>query len=290
MTVRNGSGSGSYAAGSQPIVIANDPVGNQEFDYWSIDPTETKIASRVLTATVITMPEGDVTVTAHYKTKTSSSVTTGSGNSSNINSNRPNNSQNIVSEGTTVVIDKNGLSNTGVVSATVNGSSDNFTIKVTESDAASEAVVRALMAEYGNDLNNIKYFPMDISLYDATGTKKITDTTGLSIKITLPLPDSLITYAGNNKVAGVVNDRLDKLDARFTTISGVPCITFTAEHFSPYVIYVDTDNLTAGVVSDDTPKTGDGIHPKWFLSIGLACISVVLFMKKDRRVLKKVTV
>ena len=28
-----------------------------------------------------------------------------------------------------VVIDKNGLSNTGVVSATVNGSSDNFTIK-----------------------------------------------------------------------------------------------------------------------------------------------------------------
>lgn len=287
LTVRNGSGSGSYAAGSQPIVIANDPAKNQEFDFWSIDPATTKIASKVLTATVITMPEGDVTVTAHYKAKTGTSVGTGSGNSSANNSNRPNNSQNTVSKGTTVVIDKNGLSNTGVVSATVYGSSDNFTIKISESSVASEAVIRALMAEYGNDLEGIKYFPMDIELYDSTGTKRITDTTGLYIQITLPLPDSMITYAGNNKVAGVVNDRLDKLTPKFNTISGVSCITFTAEHFSPYVIYVDTNNLSAGVVSDNTPKTGDGIHPKWFLSVGLACVSAVLFMKKDKRVMKK---
>jgi hypothetical protein len=126
---------------------------------------------------------------------------------------------------------------------------------------------------------------MDISLYDSAGTTKITDTTGLSITITLPLPDSLITYAGNNKVAGVVNNKLDKLTPKFTTIDGVACVTFTAEHFSPYVIYVDTDNLTSSTVVDNTPKTGDAIHPKWFLSIGLACLSVVLFMKKDKRTL-----
>lgn len=283
LTVRNGSGSGSYGAGTQPIIIADDPASGMEFDYWSISPTDTKIASKVLTATVVTMPAGDVTVTAHYKKKTGGSYVSGSGNSTN----RPNNSGTINSGGTTVVIDKNGLSNTGVVSATVNGSSDNFTIKISESEAAAEAAIRALMAEYG-DISNIKYFPMDISLYDESGKKKITDTTGLSIKITLPLPDSLITYAGNNKVAGIVNDRLDKLNAKFTTISGVSCITFTAEHFSPYVIYVDTGDLTAGSVEDSTPKTGDGIHPKWFLSIGLACISIVLFMKRDRRVMQKV--
>ncbi len=282
LTVQNGSGSGSYGAGTQPIIIANDPATGMEFDYWSISPTDTKIASKVLTATVVTMPEGDVTVTAHYKARTGGSWGTGSGNTTN----RPNNGSTINSGGTTVVIDKNGLSNTGVVSATVNGSSDNFTIKISESEEAAEAAIKALMAEYG-DISNIKYFPMDISLYDESGKKKITDTTGLSIKITLPLPDSLIAYAGNNKVAGIVNDRLDKLNAKFTTISGVSCITFTAEHFSPYVIYVDTGDLTAGSVEDSTPKTGDGIHPKWFLSIGLACISIVLFMKRDRRTLQK---
>ena len=288
LTVRNGSGSGSYVAGSQPIIIANDPASGQEFSSWTVEPSDVTIASTAVSATVITMPEKNVTVTANYRKAGSGTATTGSGNSAgSSSSNRPNNTTGTVSNGgTTVVIDKNGLSNTGVVSATVNGSSDDFVIKITESAQATEAAVRALMAEYG-DLTNIKYFPMDISLYDSTGTKKITDTTGLSITITLPLPDSLITYAGNNMIAGVVDDRLDKLTPRFTTISGVSCITFTAEHFSPYVIYVDTEDLTAGTVADNTPQTGDGIHPKWFLSVGLACLSFVLFMKRDKKVLRK---
>lgn len=281
LTVRNGSGSGSYQAGARPFIIANDPASGQEFSHWTIEPAGTEIASTTLPATLITMPASNVTVTAHFKAKTGTS--TGTGNSSTGNSNRPSGSAGTVSGGTTVVIDKNGLSNTGVVSATVKGSSDNFTIKITEDSAATEAILRALRAEYGNDLSRIKYFPMDISLYDASGTKKITDTQGLLINITLPLPDSLISYAGNNKVAGVVNDRLDRLGCKFTTIDGVSCVTFTAEHFSPYVIYVDTGNLIEGMVADSTPKTGDGIHPKWFLSMGLASMSMVMFMQKDNK-------
>ncbi|MCH5269046.1 MAG: leucine-rich repeat protein [Lachnospiraceae bacterium] len=289
LTVQNGSGSGSYKEGQQPVIIANDPANGQVFDHWSVSPDDVKIASLVLSASIITMPAKDVTVTAHYKAGSSSSTgggNTGSGN----NSQRPSSGSGTVTNGgTTVVIDKNGLSNTGVVSATVNGSSDNFTIKITESNAATEAALRALMAEYGS-LDNIKYFPMDISLYDSTGTYKITDTTGISVTITLPLPDSLIPYAGNNRAASVVNERLERLSARFTTIQGVSCITFTAEHFSPYVIYVNTGNLSSGEVSDDTPKTGDFVHPKWFLSIALACMSFVLFMQKDARRPKKVKV
>ena len=123
---------------------------------------------------------------------------------------------------------------------------------------------------------------MDISLYDSTGSTKITDTTGLSITITVPIPDALTAYAGNNKVAGVVNERLDKLNPRFTSIDGVPCVTFTATHFSPYTIYVDTGNLTQGTAFDETPKTGD-FHPKWILAIGLFALSIALFFIKDKR-------
>ncbi len=284
LTVRNGSGSGSYVQGTQVIIVANDPPAGQEFAGWTVSPASTVVTDKSMSAAIITMPNNDVAVIANYKAKDKSSSSgsgTSSGTNSGTGSNRPGSgSGTVAGGGTTVVIDKNGLSNTGVVSATVNGSSDNFTIKITESGAATEAILRALLAEYGN-VDNIKYFPMDISLYDSTGTNKITDTTGLSISITLPLPDSLIAYAGNNQVAGVVNDKLDKLTPKFTTINGVSCITFTAEHFSPYVIYVDVNNLSAGGANDSTPKTGDGIHPKWFLSIGLACLSFVLFMQKD---------
>lgn len=272
LTVRNGSGSGSYAAGSQPIIVADDPASGKEFAYWTIDPASAAIASKVLSATVVTMPEGNVTVTAHYKNKSTDSTT----------SNRPNSGNVPSTGGTSVVIDKNGLSNTGVVQVTVNGSSDNFTIKISETAEASESALKALKKQYG-DLSGIKYFPFDISLYDSKGTTKIYDTTGLSISVTLPLPDSLVPYAGNNKVASVSDGTLESLKAKFTTVSGVPCITFTCEHFSPYVIYVNTENLTAGGVSDETPKTGDGIHPKWFLSLGLAFVALVLFMKKDKK-------
>lgn len=257
------------------------------FSNWTVDPSTAVVVSKDTMGTVLTMPASNVTMTANYKAGTGTGSNNNGSTGTGSNTNGGTGTTRVTpapgsSNGTTVVINKNGLSNTGVVSVTVNGSSDNFVVKITEDAAATEAALNALMNEY-SDLTNIKYFPMDISLYDSTGEKKITDTTGLSIDITLPIPDSLIDYAGNNKVAGVVNNRLDKLSPKFTTISGVPCITFTATHFSPYVIYVDTSNLSAGVIQDSTPKTGDGIHPKWFLSIGLACISVVLFMKKDKR-------
>ncbi len=291
LTVRNGSGSGSYAAGERVIIIADDPAYGQEFSNWSVDPTDTVIASKYVTATVIDMPAKDVLVTANYKTSVNSGVVgSGSGNGSGGNGSAGNvgnsggsgsNTGSTSTNGTTVVINKNGLSNTGVVAVQVNGSSDNFVLKITEDKNATEEILKALMNKY-TDISDIVYFPMDITLYDSTGTKQITDTTGLSIDITIPIPDSMITYAGNNKVAAVVNGKLQTLTPKFKTINGVSCISFTATHFSPYVIYVDTQNLTAGVITDSTPKTGDGIHPKWFVSVGLLCLGAVLFLKKDK--------
>lgn len=279
LTVKNGSGSGSYAEGATVIVVANEPASTQEFSKWTTDNSSISFASTTVEATTMVMPAANSTVTANYINKTN----TGGGNNSGNNNNGSSNttiSGNQHTTGTVIVIDKNGLSNTGVVSATIKGSSDNFVIKISENAEATEAIIKALMDEYGS-LDNLKYFPMDITLYDSTGKTKITDTSGLSISITLPLPDSLITYAGNNKVAGVVNDRLDKLTPKFTTIDGVSCVTFTAEHFSPYVIYVDMSRLSDTQVIDNSPKTGD-IHPKWFVVIGLSCMAVILFVKKDK--------
>ena len=60
-------------------------------------------------------------------------------------------------------------------------------------------------------------------------------------------------------------------------------MTFTATHFSPYAIYVDTGNLSASKSYNATPKTGDGIAPKYFLAVGLLALSGFLFLKKDKR-------
>lgn len=283
VTVVNGSGSGSYVSGSTITISANAPASGKVFDYWSTTDGLT-FANINSATTTFRLPNKNVTVTAVYKNSSSS------GNNSNSNSNKNNGSStasgNDSGTGTKVTINKPGISNENLASAVVNGSKDGFIVRITETAEATQAVEAALTAEYGS-LENIQYFAMDITLWDANGTTKITDTTGITVDITIPIPDALIAYGGNNKASGVVNNKLDKLSPKFTTIDGVSCITFRATHFSPYAIYVDTNNLTAGSVLDNTPKTGDGIHPKWFLAIGLACVSVILFLKRDKVETKK---
>lgn len=269
VVVNGGSGSGEYTAGTIVNINAYATSDGTVFSNWTSSSAGVGFVNQSAVSTTFTMPANDVAVTANFKT--ASSV---SGNYSSSRNTRRSNTT------TAVQINKPGISNTGLASANINGSSDNYIVKITEDPQATAAVIAALEARYG-DLSNIAYLPMDISIYDSTGQTKITNISGISVDITLPLPDALIQYAGNNKAASVVNGQLEDLATKFTTIDGVPCVQFTATHFSPYTIYVDRGNLSEGVV-DSTPKTGDPIHPKWFLSIGLACISIVLFCKKDK--------
>jgi len=268
VVVNGGSGSGEYTAGTIVPINAYAKSDGTVFDKWTSSSNGVGFVNQTAISTTFTMPSNNVEITANFKVGSSSSV---SGNSRSARRNST----------TTVDVTKGGISNTGIASANVNGSSDNYVVRITEDAQATAAVIAALEARYG-DLSNIAYLPMDISLYDSTGTTKITDVSGISVDITLPLPDDLIQYAGNNKAASVVNGRLEDLNAKFTTIDGVPCIQFTATHFSPYTIYVDKGHLSEGTI-DATPKTGDPIHPKWFLAMGLACISIVLFCKKDKQ-------
>ncbi len=217
---------------------------------------------------------GNSNSTGNGATRPSGTV---SGNSSTIINRYPTSTG-----GTTVVVTKTGISNKDLVSAKIQGAKDNFIVKVSDSTDARAKVEAALLKKYGS-LDNLKYFAMDISLYDSTGTTKIENTNGITVTITMPIPDALAGYAGNNKAGAVkTNGEFEVLGSRLTSIDNVPCITFDATHFSPYAIYVETDNLTYDVV-DTTPKTGDPIHPKWFLSIGLALLSVLMFFGKGSK-------
>lgn len=279
VSVSGGSGSGSYAAGDIVAINAYFRGTGQVFDKWTTSTAGVGFANNEAASTTFTMPATNVAVTATYKVGGASTTTTTGGNTTG-GTTGTTSSGNV--NGSSVQITKPGISNTGLAGATVSGATDNFIVKVTEDQNATNAVVTALQTKFG-DISRIKYWPMDISLYDSTGRTKIADTSGISVNLTLPIPDELVQYAGNNRVAAVNGGVLEDLNTRFTTVDGVPCVNFTASHFSPYVIYVDTANLSAGTI-DATPKTGDGIHPKWFLSIGMACIALVLFFKRDKAV------
>lgn len=158
------------------------------------------------------------------------------------------------------------------------GTADGYQVNITKSDAAEQAFRDALIRRYGS-LDNIRYFSMDISVRDQNGNP--IDTSGMSVTLTLPLPTSMQQYGTNNKIATVDSGGdLEDLNEQFSTLEGRPCVTFVAPHFSPYGFYVNTADLAIGTL-DNTPKTGDPIHPKWFLSFGLAALSIFLFLKRD---------
>lgn len=277
--VENGYGSGSYAPGTMVIVTAAQPAAGMRFDKWTTESNGVTLVSVSLPATTFQMPANNVSIKANFVADTTPRATAapGTGNSSGTGNGTTNDNGN-----TRVDIEKPGISNRDLATANVNGSTDNFIVKISETDEATRAVAAALTNKYGT-LDNILYYAMDITLWDSTGTTQISDTTGLSVDITIPIPDSLVAYGGNNMAGAVVNgDQLESLNENFTTINGVPCIRFRATHFSPYTIYVDTGNLVEGML-DTTPKTGDPIHPKWFLSLGLACLSMILFLKRDKK-------
>lgn len=278
VTVINGSGSGTYEEGSTVVIAANTPATGKAFDKWTT--ADVTLVSTTLSATSFKMPGKNVTVTANYKDDKSSS--SGTVKYATGNSGRPPATGRTATGTTQVQVNKGGVSNVDLASATVRGSTDSFIVKVTETNEATNLVENALNNRFGG-LDALKYWPCDISLYDSTGNTKITDTTGLTVEITLPIPDELRQYGGNNKVAAVSNGQLEDLGTRFNTVNGTPTVTFTATHFSPYVIYADTNNLVASEMLDASPKTGDPIHPKWFLAIALAAGSVFMFLKKDKK-------
>lgn len=273
VTVVDGTGSGSYVQGANVIILANNAPSGKVFDKWVVDEGVNLVKAE-LAANYFVMPAKNVTLKATYKDDTSNKNNNGNSNNGNNNSN----TSNAVKPNTTVSLTKGGFSNNNIASASVVGSSDNYVLKITDSQTAKAEVEDALLSKY-DSLDNIKYVAMDISLYDATGSAKIENTSDLKVSVTLPIPDDLVPYAGNNRVAYVVNGKLVELNPKFTTINGVPCINFIAPHFSPYTIYVDTTNLTSSVsyTPTSTPKTGDGLSVKWYISIALLAASIIFF-------------
>ena len=311
VTVENGAGTGRHKPGEVVTITAYAATEGKIFDRWTTSNADIGFSNAYAVATTFIMPTHDVKVTATYKSAnatptasanaanaTATPTPNGNGNNNNNNNNSNNSNNNNSASGnnankTQPAADNNGTevritsetidnNKKNLGTASVAGSTDNFVVKVTDSAAATAAVEQALRNAYGDRFSDLKYVAFDISLYDSTGTRLVTNANNLAVTITLPIPDQLVPYAGNNKAAAIAGGSVEPLGVQYTTIDGVPCMRFTATHFSPYTIYVDTQNMVRGV-SDITPKTGDGIAPKWFLSAGMLSLSCVLFLWKDKK-------
>ncbi len=177
--------------------------------------------------------------------------------------------------------------------ATLPGNEENFVLKI-QDDAGADAAISAAYSELYGGRSPSDLLGFDITLYDSTGQVPITKLGKQYITVMIPLPAGYRT-SGLHMVTLDEDGQLEAVEHQIVNLSDGDYIQFSTSHFSPFGIYKYSGYSGQAVVTngsayvqlsgkDDTPDTGDGMHPKWILAIGLFATSVALFFYKGKKV------
>lgn len=203
----------------------------------------------------------------------------------------------VSNQGIALEIDSYAISGNGEnAMATMPGNDSSFVLKITDSTEAARGIAAGYSELYGGrEPSGLQGF--DISLYDSAGQIPITKLGRQYVTVLIPKPSGagadglhVVSLDEDGQLVAVEHQVLELEDGEY--------IQFTTNHFSPYGIYQYSSWGGQGVVTggsayvsmsgnkDDTPDTGDGLHPKWFLAMGLLAASVALFFYKGKRVVR----
>lgn len=178
---------------------------------------------------------------------------------------------------------------TGAVNAALEGNDGCYELRIADDATAYESLNRAYQAVYREDLPR-GVFCAEISLVDVRSGVPITKMGGRALQITAELPGNV-----TESLRILTTDRNGQLENVSYTRDGNR-VSFIVSHLSPFAfcnvgstdrVYaegtVSGDNVVANGRLDESPDTGDPIHPKWFLAAGLASLAIgVLFIKKRK--------
>lgn len=200
-----------------------------------------------------------------------------------------------LTEGTGVTLHFNGtaIEASENASAQIPGNEDALILEINDSEEAAERISAAYGELYGGrEPSGLTAF--DMTLYDASGTIPITRLGKQYITVQVKMPQGI--SAENLHVVTLDQDgQLEAVEHRVTELEDGNYIQFTTSHFSPFGIYQYTAMNAQAVVTDgravitnlsgnkdDTPDTGDFLHPKWFLALGLLAGAVALFFYRGK--------
>lgn len=196
-------------------------------------------------------------------------------------------------DGVALQIDSRVISDGDSAMVTLPGEDGSYILRVTDSESAGEKITAAYGELYGGrEPANLTAY--EISLYDASGTIPITRLGKQYATIQFRLPAGI--SADNLHVVTLDQDgQMEAVEHRVLQLEDGDYLQFVTSHFSPFGVYnysglngqayVTNGNAVITSLSgnkDDTPDTGDPIHPKWFLAAGLLAAAVALFFYKGK--------
>lgn len=167
---------------------------------------------------------------------TGSGSSGGSGSSSRPDNNSNTSDYRIYITGTTPY----GMSNSNLISAYAERGAFNNDIDVRFTlSPDTVTAVQNILNFYGEGIDSFMIYPMDISLYLAGTDTKTFINSGYFLTLTVPVPDDLLPYSESISVVHVSDqEQIEILPSVHVNVSGVDCIQFIANSFSPYAFVV----------------------------------------------------
>ncbi len=200
--------------------------------------------------------------------------------------------------GVTVVIDSEVISSDKEnIMATLPGNSGAYVLKIKDSVEAADRIAQSYGELYGGGRPDALY-GFDIALYESGGEIPITKLGKQYITVLMPKPAG--SSDGLHMVTLDADGQLESVEFQIVNLEDGDYIQFTTSHFSPYGIYKNVGTNRQTVLSDGsvyistagnkdiTPDTGDFVHPKWILAIGLFAAAIAMFFyglgKNNRKI------
>lgn len=177
--------------------------------------------------------------------------------------------------------------------ATLPGNDGSYLLKITDSETASEQIAAAYREIYGGrEPEGLLGF--DMTLFEEAGQIPITKLGKQYITVQLPKPKNS-KKEGLHVVTLDADGQLEAVNYQILSLEDGDYIQFNTNHFSPFGIYSYSSISGQGAVKngsafislsgekDNTPNTGDPIHPKWVFAMGLLAAAVALFFYKGKK-------
>ncbi|NCC87820.1 MAG: hypothetical protein EOM05_08130 [Clostridia bacterium] len=139
-------------------------------------------------------------------------------------------------------------------------------VRMKDDPATKKLIEDLIKADSKSGFKNATVFPLDISLYLKGTNTTVQPNDGAAVKITCPIPTSLLDNKDSIKVVYLADGNLNVLDTKIVKIDGVYCVEFVAKHFSPYAMVVSNTNVADKKV--ENPKTSDNS------AIGISLIAI----------------
>lgn len=153
----------------------------------------------------------------------------------------------IPTPGIKVILEGSSLRGEG--SASINDINETATLVISENEGNRDLVMSSLYSYYGGQ-TSVSLLPLEITMFDKSGTLPIHKLGDSKMDVSIPLPD---LFAGKDsiKVASLDNDgALTELPTGIDSVNGTDYLNFVANHCSKYAIY--SKNETTIIKTDDS--------------------------------------